>query len=112
MSTRESNQLRWERVVAEFEQSGLSCAAFAKQRRIGRDGLKYWWRTLRPGVPMLRSKRRATALIPVQVAGTHTLPAPPAAPLQLLLPSGIRLQITEHTEPGWIGRLVAALTAC
>lgn len=112
MGNRESNRLRWERLVAEFEQSGLTSAAFAEQRRIGRDGLKYWRRKLRPGVPMLRTKRRATALIPVQVADVRAQPIPSAALLHLFLPSGIRLQIAEHTEPSWIGQLVEALSTC
>jgi transposase-like protein len=96
---------KWVEVVEEYERSGLTQAEFVARRGVALSTLQSWlrrWRAQRPG---------PVRLLPVEVAPTPP-PAKGSAPLEVVVPGGVRLCIASGTDVGYVARLVEALRAC
>ena len=98
---------KWVEVVEEYERSGLTQTAFAQQRAVALSTLQSW----------LRRKRQQQApermrLLPVQVAAAGPPVRARDVPLEVMLPSGVRLAVTPGTDVGYVARLVQVLSSC
>lgn len=89
----------WERVVADYERSGLTQKTYALKRRMPLGTLQSW--IYRRG----REEKRARVqrLLPVRVAtGNPTT-------VEIALPRGLVLRAPTAAEPGVVAALVRAL---
>lgn len=98
-------------LLAEFDASGQSAAAFARAR-----GLAVWklrYALSRRANPRLRSNAKVASrpvLVPVSLVESKPAAAP--APLELLLAGGHRLRIPVDFDPEFLRRVVGALARC
>ena len=91
----------WLKRIRAWERSGLSRSAFCVARRLNVHTFDYWRRALRADPP--------PALVPVAVTVT---PSPVAAPIDVLLPNGVRLQVPPGSDASLLRSLVEVLRAC
>jgi transposase-like protein len=89
-------------ILAEFERSGLSAAAFAR-----RTGLKY--STFAVWVQRGRRTHRPARKAPVRLLEAVLTSAKPASGLTVLLPGGARLEVREAGQIPLAAALVHAL---
>lgn len=98
----------WVDRIAAWERSGLSRRVWCGEHGVKVHTLDYWRRRLRGESVSARRKHPARAqLLPIQVA----LPAP-AVPIEVLLPSGIRLRVPVGADAAQVAQWVQALAAC
>ena len=90
-------------ILAEFERSGISAVAFAQ-----RTGLKY--STFAAWVQRYRRAKRPVRKSPLRLLeAVATQPAPVVVPLQVQLPGGARLEISEAGQIPLAAALLGAL---
>ena len=90
-------------ILAEFERSGLSAVAFAQ-----RTGLKY--STFAAWVQRYRRTKHPVRKSPLRLLeAVAAQPAPVAVPLQVQLPGGARLEISEARQISLAAALLGAL---
>jgi transposase-like protein len=89
-------------ILAEFEQSGMSAAQFAQ-----RTGLKY--STFAAWVQRYRRVKRPERKPAIRLLEAVVAPAAPASGLQLHLPNGARLELSEASQIPLAAALVRAL---
>jgi transposase-like protein len=94
----------WIRLVGELERSGLSQVEFAARRGLVVSTLRWWVHKLRG-----EARREEPRLLPVRVVASPAPEAREAAPLEIVLPSGVRVRCPAGTEPRYVAELVAAL---
>ena len=94
----------WLRVAEEFEASGQTQREFAGRRGLRLSTLQSW---------VYRRRRQVGAeaeppvrLVPVQVG---SVPVSDEVALKVVLPRGVRVQVTSGTDVDYVARLVAAL---
>jgi hypothetical protein len=99
-------------LVAEFDASGMSAAAFARSRGVGTWRLYHALQRRSGKLGMRRSASRAgpPALLPVRVVDPR--PARSPAPLELVLAGGHRLLIGADFDGVLLRRLLGALAQC
>ncbi len=99
----------WLRVAEEFEASRLTQREFAGRRGLRLSTLQSW---------VYRRRRQVSAvaeppvrLLPVQVSGA---PASEGAPIEVVLPGGVRVRVSPGTDVDYVARLVTVLerTTC
>lgn len=90
----------WSKRIQTWERSGQSRAAFCAARQLNLHTFDYWRRALRANPP--------PALVPVVV---KPLPVA-AAPIDVLLPNGIRLQVPSGSDTASLRSLLEMLRAC
>lgn len=97
---------RWAVHVQRWRESGLTQAAYCLQHDLNRHTLTYWSWRLRREAETARDVQEATpALLPIRVAA----PAAPSTGIALAWPSGLRLQLPEATDAGWLAELLRGL---
>jgi hypothetical protein len=101
-----SKQAAWAGRMASWERSGLSRRAWCDRHDVNVHTFDYWRRRLREA-PVLRKRKARTSLVPIVVAA-----AAPVEPLELVLPSGIRLRVPSDANMVWVAGLVRALGTC
>jgi transposase-like protein len=100
---------KWVEVVEEYERSGLTQAEFVARRGVALSTLQSWlrrWRAQRTG---------PVRLLPVEVAPTQPsakLATESSAPLEVIVPGGVRLAVVPGTDVGYVAQLVEALRTC
>ncbi len=94
----------WLRIAEEFEASELTQREFAGRRGLRLSTLQSW---------VYRRRRQESAvveppvrLVPVQVGSA---PVSDEVALEVVLPRGVRVQVTSGTDVDYVARLVAAL---
>jgi len=94
-------------LLAEFDASGQSAAAFARSR-----GIRTWriYHALNRRSGKRRSRKSSPALVPVHVV--ESKPAVQGAPLELVLAHGHRLLIGPEFDPDLLRRVLEALAPC
>jgi transposase len=101
----------WSERLQRFAQSGLRPGPFCQREGVSLPSFYAWKRRLAAAAPSPAPEPTANAdvgprLLPVRLA--------PAAPIELLLPSGTLLRLTPHCDLAFVRSLVAALgdTSC
>lgn len=95
-------------LLAEHAESGLSLAAFARQRGVSVRALYYWKGRLGTGVAARKPGSRRLSLAPVKL-----LPDQGDAPrLEIELRSGRRLRLFRGFDMGELPALIAVLESC
>jgi hypothetical protein len=116
----------WQRLLTQWERSGLSQAEFCRQRGIKAVNLAWWRRRLRAtdgaaGRPRERRASRAVRRGFVEVAlsrgsaSVSALRVPSSVPTsdryELVLPGGVGLRLPDDFDPERVARLVRELIA-
>ncbi len=86
----------WTRIVREFEASGLSAVAFARQHGFSKQSL-YKWHS------RLRGEARVVTPDFVEIVTEA------AKPIMLIMPSGLKLEVPLGTNLGYLRDVVEAL---
>ena len=108
----------WSEHVAAAKLSGLSGIAYAKCHSISVKGLYYWQNKLKPATPkpITQSKSaQASKFMALRVAdlsgsgsglnsGSH-IDAQRLCQCSLLLPSGLRLELSALPDPVWLAEM-------
>ncbi|MEO0601507.1 MAG: transposase [Myxococcota bacterium] len=93
---------QWRQIVEDYESSGMSAAAFARQEGLNRNTFS-WWRT------QLRKEARTSGarltLVSVSDAATRRR----TEPVVIRFADGTELCVPVGTEPSWVGRLADTL---
>jgi transposase-like protein len=89
-------------ILAEFERSGMSAVAFAQ-----RTGLKY--STFAAWVQRYRRTKRPMRKSPLRLLEAVATQPAPVVPLQVQLPAGARLEISEASQIPLAVALLGAL---
>lgn len=90
----------WSKRIQAWERSGQSRAAFCTARQLNLHTFDYWRRALRTVSP--------PALVPVVVKSSPVA----AAPIDVWLPNGIRLQVPPGSDATLLRLLLDVLRAC
>jgi hypothetical protein len=103
----------WQRLLGEWEQSGLSQAEFCRRRGLRAVNLAWWKRRLRgsPGRPR-GGRQRVTRSAGHAAFVELALPSHPVRGglgYELVLPSGVGLRLPADFDPERVARLVQAL---
>jgi hypothetical protein len=107
----------WQELVHEQQRSGLSQAAFCRQRRINAGTFAWWRRKLRDeaapiGTRHSGSGRRTSRPEPVRFA-EFELVGSGARRYEILLPGGRILRVPTDFDPDQVARLIRAVeSAC
>lgn len=91
-------------LLSELATSGQSAAAFARAR-----GVPVWQLYHARRVAQRSRARRSSSLVPVRVVDA---PPSPPSPLELRLPSGLRLFITPDFDETTLRRLLGIVASC
>ena len=102
----------WSEHVAAAKLSGQSGASYAKLQGISAKGLYYWQRKLKPAAPepigagksAHTSKFIALSVASLAGSGTNT-DAQHLCQCSLLLPSGLRLDMSALPDPMWLAAM-------
>jgi len=86
-------------VLDKWRRSGLTIAAFARERRMSAPRL-YWWRNRLPKTVAAAS---AMSLVPAKLVAPSEM-----SPAVIRLPSGVAIEMT-NVSPRWIAAIVAEL---
>jgi hypothetical protein len=93
---------RWQQRLQRFRQCGLSVADFCAQEHVSPASFYAWRRRLRQAEDLAAAP--APHFVPVRVV------APPsAAPVELLLPSGLVLRLSPGVDLAWLRQLLGLL---
>ena len=101
-----------ERVIAAWQASGKSLAAFADDYGIGAQRITWWRKRLASGEPATSSSME---FVPVTVRGAPELASAAAvavrATVTLTMPGGVRIEVAEPegVSPAWIAALAGEL---
>jgi transposase-like protein len=120
MSRRGERDLRkeqfWRQQVRQWRRSGLSIRGFCRQHGLAEASFYAWRRTLAERVPLAQRRPRPQpangtadqppAFVPVQV-----VPAPPAAPLEIVLGPGRVVRVPPGFDAATLRQLLATLEA-
>jgi hypothetical protein len=119
MSRHEEKRRQWQSLVARFERSGKSQAAFTAAAGIGLPMFRYWLYKLRaaaassdappnpapPPAPKGSARSAEVRLLPVQVRHGW---APAEGSIEVDVAS-LRLRVAGHADPAYVASLVGAL---
>jgi hypothetical protein len=94
----------WRQRIQQWQQSGLSARRFCQRHRLCLSSFYAWRRTLRLRQANTPTANHTPAFLPVDVL--HDLPS---ASLQLILPSGLRLDLPNDYHPRQLALLIHAL---
>jgi hypothetical protein len=107
-----ASPIDFQSLLAEFDASGQSAAAFARSRGVAIWRLHYALRR-RSGKPLARGSRsrpELPALLPVRIVDPK--PAGSPGPMELVLAGGHRLLISADFDPEVLRRLLGVLAPC
>lgn len=108
----------WAKRVERWKDSGLSAAEFARELGISANSLTWWkWQLGRPAAPQRAAPKkraaRAARLRKVTRPRVKFVELPSAAvagePLEVVLPSGVRVRVPDHFDAAALGRLLETL---
>jgi len=102
-----SKAQQWAKWIAAFEGSGLSRRAWCLKQGLNPNTLDYWRSRLRRADPTATGAR-ASALVPVVVAGGDTA----VADIEIALPGGTRVRAPSTVDAAWLSALVRGLSGC
>jgi hypothetical protein len=119
MSRHEQKRRQWQSLVARFERSGTSQAAFAAEAGVGLPSFRYWLYKLRAAVALSAPAPRATPgqasrgsarsaevrLVPVQLRGGLE---PEEGSVEVDVAT-LRLCVRGRADPRYVALLVGAL---
>ncbi|MGH6629279.1 MAG: IS66 family insertion sequence element accessory protein TnpA [Burkholderiales bacterium] len=105
----------WRRVLARWEQSGLTRAAFCRRDGIQESALSWWARELsersrsRRGVRKASQPKRAQrpAFVPVRVI--QAVPRPSASAVEVVTRGGLIVRLQPDFDPATLRKVLAAL---
>lgn len=106
-----SRRAYWRAQIAAQEASGLTAAAFCRQRGLRKGTLSFWrWKFAQEGRP--RSHRPAT-FVPVRLRPAPAAPRvpPPAGELEIALAPGRGVRVRGRVEPTWLAQVLAIVAA-
>lgn len=111
-SSRAGQSKRWSReqaaaVLEEWKSSGLSLAAFARERGVVAQRL-HWWRARLRGQSAPRAARPGHKLVPAIITGVPLL----AAPVTVRMTTGESMEVSEPSSvsPDWVAAVVVAIS--
>ena len=90
----------WKHHVATIEQEGVAVTVYAKRHSLSLASLYYWRQKL-----MAAAGLAAPATLGKFVAVRIAEAAPSSVPCTLLLPSGLRLEMSALPAPAWLAAL-------
>jgi len=116
----EQREAHWRAVLAEWETSGLSQAAFCREHELSAKTFTWWKReltrrdTVRAGRPRGKGRtdasRAGTAgFLPVRVAGAREAPRDGDGGLEVVLVSGRRVRVGSDVDADVLARVVRVL---
>jgi hypothetical protein len=103
----------WEHLVAQYEASGRSQAAFARGRGVKVCSLQYWIYKLRRA-----AREHPVRLVPVEIRSPIEDQSPSeqaprsSSPFELVTPGGVVLRFPVGAEIGYLSALVSELKRC
>lgn len=101
----------WTKIIAEFERSGESHAAFCARRGLPLASFRSWLyrlRWARRGGTVARSATKAVKLLPVRVRALSSVADDGVVDLMV---RGVAIRVQVGTEVGYVADLVAAIAA-
>jgi transposase-like protein len=102
---REQAWAKWRDLVAEQEQSGLSVAAFCRDRELAQSQLTYWKRRVREAAK--------AAFVEVQVAEPRVQAwALGSTTIEVRLKNGRSLMVAARFDAGHLRALLAVVESC
>jgi hypothetical protein len=110
-----SPEERGRALVEDWQRSGLSQVAYARQHRIGAQRVSYWKRRLEQARPAtVRAPTAAPAADFVQIAvpmpsRPTSLASQPGSPLEILLSCGAVVRVVPGVDPGLLRLVVSTL---
>ena len=102
----------WSSLVKAWGESGLSQAAFCRERGVPVGTFAWWKRQLRraqgDGAKSRRqSARSAKRFVEVRLAGTSSMPA-----YEVVLARGRSIRVSSGFDPQTLSRLITAVESC
>ncbi len=95
----------WQSHVAAIKQEGLSASAYAKLHGLAVNRLYYWQRKVAEVASVGTAKQAALSFIALRVESAVGIPATNCT---LILPSGLRLEMSSLPAPAWLAALSQA----
>jgi hypothetical protein len=105
--TRPTTPAQRARLVAQWQASSLSQAAFARRHHVHP---RTFWDWVREVPPLAPGPATAASFVPVQVVADHR-DAPRGEAVAIELPHGERLHVLAGTSPAWVAAIVLSLRA-
>ncbi len=91
-------------MLAQWQQSGTTLAAFAREQGMSAPRLYWWRRQLRRPKAVARALTAVSTLVPAKVvAGSDS-----GAAVMIRLASGVEIEIS-NASPSWLAALVAEM---
>jgi hypothetical protein len=121
MSRHEETRGQWQSLVARFERSGASLAAFATAAGISLPMFRYWLYKLRRAAAAASSMGRSTSASPATSKGSAKSAEVRLLPVRVrpdwasgqgsveVDVASLRLRVSGHADPTYVASLVGAL---
>lgn len=90
----------WQAHVAAIEREGIPVTTYAEQHELSLASLYYWRRKLKASMP-LGAPKSVGKFLAVRIADAAPMPGA----CTLVLPSGLRLELSALPAPGWLAAL-------
>lgn len=103
----------WQKLIAEYEKSGLQQKEFVAKHDLPFNTFQYW--LYKKSKPVRVESGSTTRFVPVEVikpapeARRETVISEPALELEIELPSEVRLRFAASTPASYVAELVNAL---
>lgn len=116
-TTRGARRAHWQALVAAQERSGLSLAAFCRQRGLRKGTLSFWrWKFARDARSGARAMPPVTStppsFVPIQLAPGLVAPRPASGgEVEIALGPRRSVRVRGPVEPGWLTTVLRAVEA-
>jgi transposase-like protein len=104
--------IRGRALIDDWQRSGLSRSAFARERQVGAHLLSYWVRRLGVTKPPLPAAVTSTGFIQVPLIPAEPATPPPATvspSIEILFPRGVVLRVRPGVDAIFLQTVVTAL---
>ncbi len=97
---------KWQRIIEEYLQSGISQKAFCEQRNLSLPKLVYYYGKFKAS----KAPTASASFVPVKVAAHDKTQV--ASEIKLSLPNGFQCSFPSHTDATQLKRLIEVLLSC
>ena len=111
---RPKSPAQWRQLLQQWQRSGLTLAAFARNAGVTPGALSYWRRRFADEPTPPPRDEPALSFVPVTLTDAAALATPPGAPataasFEIALPDGIALRVPSDFDADALRRLIATL---
>ena len=103
---RSAKAIHWQKVLEQYQRSGLSVRVFCDEKRIPPNSFYQWRRKLQSP-----SESSSNSIIPVKLVSAPPATAPPSHVVQIMTPNGFSIRLDSAMRSEELSTILRAISA-